>query len=126
MDDVREVGHVSSVEVKEVRYGIQVLTWLFSKIVSYSFVGFTRVRDGLVQTCGIGLLVHVERLGQDFERLSHFLVLLLETCHLFTGELVNGGVDDHDVLIHLFGEGLEAFDFALHFLEIQGYIGSTV
>lgn len=125
MDDVRKVGQVSSVEVQQVRNGIQVLARLLSEILPYRLVGLASVGDGLVQARRVGLLVQLECLPQEFEGLSHFLILLLEPCHLLAGELVDGGVHNDDVLIHPLGEGLEAFDFALDLLEVQRDIRRT-
>ena len=119
MDDVREIVQVSSVQVQQVRNGIQVLTRLLGEILSYRLVGLPGVRDGPVQADRVGLLVQLERLGQELEGLSHLLVLLLEARDLFARELVDGGVDHDNVLVHPLGEGLEAFHFALHILEVQ-------
>lgn len=119
MDDVRKIGQVSSVEVQQVRNGIQVLSRLLSKILSYGLIGLTSVGNGFVQAHRVCLLVQLECLGQEFEGLSDLLILLLEPCCLFASKLIDGGVYDDTVLIHLLCESLEAFDFALHFLEVQ-------
>lgn len=119
MDDVGEVGQVSSVEVQQVGDGIQVLARLLGEILSDGLVGVAGVRDGFVQAGGVLLLVQLEGLAQQLEGLTHFLVLLLEAGHLLASELVDGGVHDHAVLVHPLGEGLEGFDLALHFLEVE-------
>lgn len=49
VDDVRKIGQVSSVEVQQVRNGIQVLARLLGKILSYGLVGLASVGDGFVQ-----------------------------------------------------------------------------
>ncbi|TNN86320.1 hypothetical protein EYF80_003405 [Liparis tanakae] len=115
----REVGQVSSIEVQQVRNGSQVLARLLSEILSHRLVGLAGVGDGSVQARRVALLVHLERLPKEGEGLSDFLVLLLKPRHLLASELADGGVHDHDVLVHPLGEGLEAFDLALYFLEVQ-------
>lgn len=118
MDDVREVIQVSSVEVQQVRDGAKVLAWLLCKVVPDGLVGLASVSQGLVEASRIGLLVQLKGLRQQLEGLAHFLVLLLEARRLLAGKLVDGGVDNHNVLVHPLGEGLEALDLALHLLKV--------
>lgn len=119
MDDVREIRQMSSVEVQQVRNGIQVLARLLSEVLAHRLVGLPSVCDGLVQAHRIGLLVQLKGLRKEFEGLSHFLILFLKPRHLLACELVDGGVHGDDVLVHLFGEGLESFDLAFDFLQVQ-------
>ena len=93
---------------------------LLGEVFPDGFVGLPGVGQGLVQASGVDLLVHLKGLAQQPEGLAHALVLLLKAGDLLAGELVDGGVHHHYVLVQPLGEGLEAVDLALHLLEVQG------
>lgn len=119
MKDVGEIGQVSSVHVQQVRDRVQVLVRLLCKVISNPLVCLSSVGDCSVEPHGVGLLIQLKSLRQEFEGLPDLVVLLLEPGHLLAGELIYGRIHDHNVVIQFLGEGLEAIDLVLDLLKVQ-------